>query len=142
MEVSDIRRRVRGAIEEARLRASDRRARVAQAARDYEQFLEQRAVPMFHQFASALVGEGHLFKVFTPAGSVRLASERSPDDYIELALDDTADPPEVVVHTSRGRGRRMVTSVLALRDRAAIAALSEEDVLTLLLKEIVPFVER
>lgn len=142
MEVSDIRRRVRGAIEEARLRASERRARVAQAARDYELFLEQRAVPMFHQFAAALVGEGHLFKVFTPAGSVRLASERSPDDYIELALDDTADPPEVVVHTSRGRGRRMVTSVRALRDRAAIATLSEEDVLTFLLKEIVPFVER
>jgi hypothetical protein len=142
MEVSDIRRRVRGAIEEARLRASGRRARGTQAAQDYELFLEQHAVPTFHQFAAALVGEGHLFKVFTPAGSVRLASERSPDDYLELALDDTADPPEVVAHTSRGRGRRMVTSVRVLRDRTPIASLTDEDVLSFLLKEIVPFVER
>ena len=142
MEVSDIRRRVRTAIEAARLRAAERRARATAATRDYEAFLEQRAVPVFHQFASALVGEGHLFKVFTPAGTVRLAAERSPDEFIELALDDSSDPPEVVMRTSRGRGRRMVSDVQPLRDRAAIASLTDEDVLAFLLKEIVPFVER
>jgi hypothetical protein len=142
MEVSDIRRRVRASIEAARLRATERRARTAEATRDYETFLEQRAVPTFHQLAAALVGEGHLFKVFTPAGSVRLAAERSPEEFIELALDDTVDPPEVVVRTSRGRGRRMVTDVRPLRDRAPIASLTEEDVLAFLLQAIVPFVER
>lgn len=142
MEVSDIRRRLRAAIDRARLLSSERRARDAQAARDYEQFLEQRAVPVFHQVSAALVAEGHLFKVFTPAGSVRLASERSPDEFIELALDDSADPPEVVARTSRGRGRRMISSVRAMKDRTPIASLTEEDVLAFLLQEIVPFVER
>jgi hypothetical protein len=142
MEVSDIRRRVRAAIEAARLRAADRRTRATEATKAYDTFLEQRAVPTFHQFAAALVGEGHLFKVFTPAGSVRLAAERSPDEFIELALDDASDPPEVVMRTSRGRGRRMVEDVQTLKDRTAVAALTEEDVLAFLLKEIVPFVER
>lgn len=142
MEVSDIRRHVRGAIEQARQQAAQRRARTAEASRQYDAFLVGRAVPMFHQFASALVGEGHLFKVFTPAGSVRLAAERSPEEFIELALDDTADPPEVVVRTSRGRGRRMITAARPLRDRVAIASLTDNDVLASLLKEIVPFVER
>src|SRR5512141_769114 len=111
MEVSDIRRRVRTAIEAAKLRAAERRTRAAEATRDYEAFLEQRAIPVFHQFAAALVGEGHLFKVFTPAGTVRLSAERSPDEFIELGLDDTSDPPEVMLRTSRGRGRRMVEGV-------------------------------
>ncbi len=142
MEVSDVRRRVRAAIEAGRLRAAERRARTAEAVRAYDEFLGQRAVPAFHSLAAALVGEGHLFKVFTPAGSVRLAAERSPDDFIELALDDTTDPPEVVVRTSRGRGRRMVTAVHPLRDRAPVASLTEEDVLDYLLNAIVPFVER
>lgn len=142
MEVSDIRRRVRGAIEQARQQAAQRRARTADAAREYDAFLAQRAVPMVHQFASALVGEGHMFKVFTPAGSVRLVVERSPEEFIEIALDDSADPPEVVVRTSRGRGRRMITAARPLRDCAAIASLTDEDVLEFLSKEIVPFVER
>ena len=113
MEISGIRRRLRAAIDHAKVQAAERRARVDTAARDYEEFLAQRAVPLFHQFATALGAEGHLFKVFTPAGSVRLASERSPDEFIELFLDDSADPPEVLGRTSRGRGRRMVTSVLS-----------------------------
>ena len=142
MEVSDIRRRVRTAIEAARLRAAERRTRATEATRAYETFLDQRAVPVFHQFAAALVGEGHLFKVFTPAGTVRLAAERSPDEFIELALDDTVDPPEVVMRTSRGRGRRMVEKVEPLKDRTAVGALTDEDVLDFLVKEIVPFVER
>ncbi len=142
MEVSDIRRRVRAAIEAARVRAAERRARTAEAVRDYDVFLTGLAVPAFHSVAAALVGEGHLFKVSTPAGSVRLAAERSPDDFIELALDETTDPPEVVVRTSRGRGRRMVTAVHALRERAPVAGLTEEDVLGYLLNEIIPFVER
>lgn len=142
MEVSDIRRRVRAAIDAAKLRGAERRARTAEATRDYDVFLEQRAVPTFHQVAAALVGEGHLFKVFTPAGSVRLAAEHSPDEFIELALDDTTDPPEVVVRTSHGRGRRNVASVHSLRDRTPVAGLTEEDVLEFLVKAIVPFVTR
>jgi hypothetical protein len=142
MEVSEVRRRLRAAVEEARHAATERRKRTADAARDYEEFLGQRAVPVFHQFATALSGEGHLFKVFTPAGSVRLASERSHEEFIELVLDDSTDRPAVMGRTSRGRGRRMISAERPVRDGAAIADLSEEDVLNFLLQEIPPFIER
>ncbi len=144
MEVSDIRRRLRGAIEKARQGAAKRRVRNDAAARDYEDFLRQRAVPVFHQFAAALTGEGHLFRVFTPASSVRLAFDRSPEEFIELVLDDTSDTPAVVGRTTRGRGRRMISSErpLPLQGGAPIAQLTEEDVLSFLLEEIAPFIER
>jgi hypothetical protein len=142
MEVSEVRRRLRAAVEEARHSAAERRTRTAAAARDYEEFLAQRAVPVFHQFATALTGEGHLFKVFTPADSVRLASERSHEEFIELVLDDSSELPTVVGRTSRGRGRRMISAERPVRDGVAIAALTEEDVLTFLLQEITPFIER
>ena len=142
MEVSEVRRRLRAAVEEARKSAVERRARTDAAVRAYEEFLEQRAVPVFHKFAAALTGEGHLFKVFTPAASVRLASERSHEEFIELALDDSHDPPIVVGRTSSGRGRRMVSSERPIRDQAAVADLTEEDVLDFLLREITVFIDR
>jgi hypothetical protein len=139
MEVSEVRRRLRVAVEDARKTAAERRARTDIAARDYETFLAQRAVPVFHQLAAALTAEGHLFKVFTPAASVRLASERSHEEFVELALDTAVDPPVVVVRTSRGRGRRMISSERPLREGVAIADLTEDDVLSFLLNEIALF---
>lgn len=142
MEVSEVRRRLRGAIEKAKQAAAERRARTDAAARDYEVFLSERAAPVFHQFATALAGEGHAFEVFTPAGSIRLSAERSPGEFIELVLDDSSDPPAVVGRTTRGRGRRMVSAERAIGGGAPVADLTEEDVLTFLLDEIVPFVAR
>jgi hypothetical protein len=142
MEVSEVRRRLRAAVEDARREAAERRVRTDAASRAYEEFLGQRAVPLFHQFAAALTGEGHLFKVFTPAASVRLASERSHEEFIELALDDASDPPTVVGRTSRGRGRRMISSERPVRDGIAIADLTEEDVLAFLLAEITSLIDR
>jgi hypothetical protein len=142
MDIADVRRRLRSAIEAARRNAADRRARVDLAEGDYATFLAERAVPVFLDVANALAGEGHTFKVFTPARSVRLAAGRSGEDFIELELDTSQDPPQVIGRSSRGRGRRMVTSERPVRDRAAIAELTEEDVLSFLLSEIVPLVER
>jgi hypothetical protein len=140
MEVSEVRRRLRAAVEEARQQAADRRARTDIAARDYEAFLSERAAPVFHQLAAALTAEGHLFKVFTPAASVRLASERSHEEFVEVALDDSSNPPTVVGRTSRGRGRRMVSSERPVREGVPIANLTEEDVLAFLLEEIALFI--
>ena len=142
MEISEVRRRLRAAIEKARSEAVERRTRTDVAARDYDIFLSQRAAPVFHQLAVALNGEGHQFKVFTPASSIRLATERSPDEFIELSLDDSSDPPAVIGRTSRGRGRRSVSSERVLKDGTAIADLTDEDVLTFLLEEIPRLVER
>ncbi len=142
MDIADVRRRLRGAIEQARREGADRRARADAAERDYDAFLTGRAVPVFHDFASALSGEGHPYKVSTPARSVRLESARSAADFIELELDADHDPPQVIGRSTRGRGRRMITSERPLRPHARIAELTEEDVLAYLVSEIVAFVER
>jgi hypothetical protein len=142
MEVSEVRRRLRAAIEGARRAAQERRGRSDQAEREYEAMLTAHAVPMFHQVAAALAAEGHRFKVFTPAGSVRLASDSRGDDFIELALDASADPPVVIGRTSRGRGSRLVTSERPVREGAPVGTITDEDVLAFLLSEIAPFVER
>jgi hypothetical protein len=142
MEVSEVRRRLLTAIEKARHAAAERRVRNDAAARDYQMFLVERATPLFHQFAAALAGEGRAFKVSTPAGSIRLSAERAPEEFIELVLDDSSDPPAVVGRMTRGRGRRMISTERAVGGGAPVADLTEEDVLTFLLEEIVPFVER
>jgi hypothetical protein len=141
MEIPEVRRRLRAVIEEARQHAAARRERSAAATRDYEAFLE-RAIPTFHTFAAALVAEGYRFKVFTPAGSVRLASERGGEDFIEILLDAGVDPPRVTGHTSRGRGSRSISTERPVRAGTAPADLTEEDVLAFLVEEIAPFVER
>jgi hypothetical protein len=142
MDVSEVRRRLRGAIEQARQQAAARRSRADQASRDFETFLAERAVPVFQTVANALSAEGHLFKIFSPADSVRLASQKSPDDFIEIVLDTEADPPQAVGRISRGRGRRNISSERPIRRGTAVAELGKDDVLAFLLEEIVPFVER
>jgi hypothetical protein len=142
IETSELRRRLRTAIEQARSNAAARRARSDAAVRDYEKFLTTVAVPVVQQFANVLSAEGYHFNVATPASSVRLTSAGAGEDYIEIALDTTEDPPEVVGRTSRGRGRRMIASERAVRERTAIAELNEEDVTAFLLAEIVSFVAR
>lgn len=136
MEIPDVRRRVRAAIDQARRDAAARRERADNAARAYDEFLTARAVPAFNLLASALVGEGLRFKVFTPAGSVRLSSERSPDDYIELTLDTSEDPPYVLGRTSVARGRRSITTERPVRDGVVVQDLTDEDVLDFVLAEL------
>ena len=142
MDVPEVRRRLRAAIVNARARAQARRERVDAAGRAYETFLSERAVPLFHTFANALVAEGFRFTVFTPAGAVRLASEAGGEDYIELSLDTNGDAPQVVGRSSRGRGRRLVTSERPIREGGDIASLTEDDVMNYLAEEIIPFVTK
>lgn len=142
IEPSELRRRLRSAIEQARSNAAARRARSDAAQRDYEKFLEEIAVPVVQQFANVLSAEGHQFNVSTPSGSVRLSSASRSEDYIEILLDTMEDPPEVIGRSSRGRGRRMIATERPVRERTAVAELNAEDVLAFLLTEIVPFVAR
>ena len=136
MEIHEVRRRIRAAIADARAAAQQRQALVDTAGRDYEKFLTERAVPLFHTFAAALAGEGLRFKVFTPAGSVRLVPEGATEDYIELMLDTSGDLPQVIGRTNRGRGRRQVTTERPMKEGADIGTLTEDDVLEFLGGEI------
>jgi len=139
MEISAVRQRLNDTVERAKRRAAERRARADEAGRAYDRFLEHIAVPLFRQVANILRADGYLFNLFTPSGSVRLMSDRHAEDFIEILLDSAGDHPYVVGHTSRSRGRRVDESERELGDPAT---LSEEDVLTFLLKELEPFVER
>jgi hypothetical protein len=139
MEIADVRKRLLLTIDRARQRAAERRARGDEAARAYSTFLEATAVPLFKQVANALRAEGYPFGLFTPSGSVRLMSDRTAEDFIELTLDTSGDTPHVVGHTSRSRGRRVMESERALGDPAA---LTERDVLDFLMNELEGFVDR
>ena len=139
MEISDIKRRVVETIEQARHQAAERRARTDEATREYAVFLDQIAIPVFRQVANVLRSEGYPFTVFTPGGSVRLMSDRTAEDYIELALETGGSDPVVSGHTSRSRGRRIVESELEI---GPPSALGEEDVLSFVLKALTPLVER
>ena len=142
MEIPDIRRRLRHALEEARTESAERRARADLASTAYNAFLRDVATPVFRMFANVVKAEGHPFAVFTPAGGVRLASERHADDFVEIWLDASLDPPLVATRVSRARGRDVTTREGLLREGAPINAITDEDVFALLLGNIGMLVER
>jgi hypothetical protein len=141
METSDLRRRLTETIDAARRTAAERRARAETASRDYSQFLDTIAVPLFRQIANVLKVSGYSFTVFTPSGSVRLMSDKASEDYIELTLDTSADEPMVIGKSSHARGRRVLESERAIAEQT-VANLTEDHVLNYVLKELEPFVER
>ncbi len=139
MEISLVRRRLTETIERAKKQAAERRGRTDQASREFEVFLQKIAVPLFRQVANALKADGYTFTVFTPSGSVRLMSDRAAEDFIEVTLDTSDDPPRVMGQTSRNRGRRVIDAERAI---GTPDAMTEEDLLEFLLKELEAFVER
>ncbi|MBS1817094.1 MAG: hypothetical protein JSU08_04130 [Acidobacteria bacterium] len=141
MEVSVLRKRLTDTIEAARRTASTRRARAEDAARAYALFLDTIAVPLLRQVANILRASGYPFSVHTPSGAVRMASDRTAEDYIELSLDTSGEQPLVIGHSSRARGRRVVENERAVAE-VSVAHLTEEHLLEYLLKELEPFVER
>ena len=142
VEVSLVRNRLRRAIDAARDRAQHERERSATAERAYMVFLKDVATPVTRLVANTLKVEGYPFTVFTPGGGLRLASDRGRDDYIEFALDSTADPPHVVGRIRHTRGSRTLSEERPIRNGAAPDALSEEDVLAFLLSALEPWLQR
>ena len=142
MEVSEVRRRLRAAIDEAKRRSTERRTQRDAAARAWGELLPQTAVPAFQAVASALTGEGHRFKVHTPGEAVRLSPDRPGEEFIELSLDTSGDEPAVMLRSAHGRGRRMVSAERSLATGAAISGLTQEQIVDALLQELIPFIER
>jgi hypothetical protein len=142
MEISDIRRRFRTAIEQAKKASAERRARADAASVAYAAFLRDIAIPVFRMFANVAKAEGQPFTIFTPADGVRLVSERHADEFVELFLDSSQDPAEVIARVNRRRGGDVMTTERPVRAAAAINSLTDEDVLALLLAEIGNLTER
>jgi hypothetical protein len=142
VEVSQVRKRLTAAIERGRRDAQQRRERTSEAQRGYDSFLADIAVPISRTLASALKADGFPFTVATPGGGVRLTSDRARDDYIDIALDSTADPPQVIGHVSYTRGSRTITEERPVKPGALPSAISEEEFLEFLIAALEPWLAR
>lgn len=142
MEISDIRRRFRTALEQARKASAERREINDAAGIAFGAFLRDVGIPVVRMFANVAKAEGQAFTTFTPANGVRLVSERNADDFIELYLDTAAHPPQVMARVNRRRGGDVLTTERPVREGAPINGLTDEDVLALLLQEIGRLIER
>jgi hypothetical protein len=142
VEVSYVRKRLTAAIEQSRRAAQQRRQRSADAERAYEPFLAGVAIPVARMVSSAARAEGYPFSVATPGGGLRLISDKGRDDYIEIALDTSADPPEVLGRIRYARGSRTVSEERPVKRGAAPDTIVEEDVLAFFLDALAPWMER
>lgn len=139
-DVAQIRKRIQRAIEQARREAADRRARVHEAQRAYDEFLETRAIPAFRSVAIVLKAEGLVWEVMTPSGEVRLVPDRRRDESIALSFDATAEPPQPLVSITRGRGSRTLHAERPIKvGTPASSALTEDDVVDMLVEELRPW---
>jgi hypothetical protein len=139
-EVAQVRKRIQKAIERARREAAERRARVQEAQKAYDEFLEARATPAFRTVAIVLKAEGLAWEVMTPSGEVRLVPDRRRDEAIVLAFDATAEPPQPMVSVTRGRGSRTVHTERPVKaGKPSAAALTEDDVVEMLIEELGPW---
>ena len=100
MDVSELRKRILRALDEARQEASTRRTRVDEARAAYDRFLTEVAVPLLRQSAMVLSAAGQPFQVHTPAVTARLVLDQQPLSFLELELDVSGVRPRV-----RGRVR-------------------------------------
>ncbi|MCC7180795.1 MAG: hypothetical protein IT177_20620 [Acidobacteria bacterium] len=139
-DVALLRKRVQKAMEQARREAADRRAQVNEARKAYDEFLESRAIPAFRAMAVVLKAEGLAWEVMTPSGEVRLVPDRRRDESIALSFDATADPPQAMVSITRGRGGRVLHAEREVKSGTrSVAALTEDDVLDMLIEELAPW---
>jgi hypothetical protein len=126
----------------ARERAQRRRQQTAEAESAYEAFVREVATPLLRQVANTLKVEGYPFTVFTPGDSLRLASDRGRDDFVELRLDTTGDRPQVLGRISQTRGSRTMDDERPVKPGATPDAITEDDVLEFLMGALEPWLER
>ena len=126
----------------AKAREQDRKLRSADATREYAVFLESVATPLVQQIANVLKAEGYAFTVSTPGDALQLANDRGRDDFIELALDTTLDPPQVIGRVNRSRGSRRLNDERPIKPDASPAAITENDVLEFIAQAMEPWLAR
>ena len=141
-EVSEVRQRVLTMVERARRDAAERRARAAVVEVQARRFIQETATPVVQQVLSILKVERLSFQLSTPAGSVRMTSEKHHEDFIDLAVDATQDPVTITTLVSHVRGQRVSTTDRPLADGVEVNHLTEEHVLAFLLEVLPVFVAR
>jgi hypothetical protein len=137
MELAELRRDILRAIEHARAEATERRQGSDAAHTAYAHFIVEVAGPLVRQTVSILRAEGLPFQAQTPAGSARIASDKSADDYLEFVLDTTVRPPRVLGRLSISLTRQNVqVEETPIAEGTAIGKLSEEHLLPFLVPAV------
>jgi hypothetical protein len=142
LETAEVRRQLTHRLAELRKAQAQRRQAVDAARAVFDTVLEREVAPTVRQFVQALKAEGYPFSVETPAGMVRLVSDRSRDNVIDIVLDVAGPQPSVVVRSAFSRGRRTLEDERTIAEGEAIADLDGALVLAALLELVEPFVDR
>ena len=190
-EPSDLVRRVRRAVADARAAATARRAEaepqastallaapkregeperrredVAAAETEGHAVLDGLVSPLCKRVAAVLAAEGHRFEVSTPVGAVRLSRGATREEFVEIALDTSRNPPALLGRAAwvsgqrvrqvadqrpgrrrRGRaawvwGQRVRQEERVVAEHPDIGRLTAEKLLDYLLAAMVPLMER
>jgi hypothetical protein len=143
VDVSDLRKRIIRALDDARQESATRRSSTDQAAAAYARFLDAVAVPLLKQAQIVLKAERQLFDVHAPAGSARLASSSSAETFLEITLDTSGAKPQVLGRVSVTRGRQgVVVDEKPIAPGTPIEKLGEPEVAEFLLSAIPKLVVR
>jgi hypothetical protein len=142
MEVVQIRRRVQTTLTDIKRAAGERREKMAAAERAFGTFLAEVATPTVTAVAQSLSAEGHAYRVTTPGGAVRMASDRSNRTYLEIRLGTTGREPQLVAQIGRERGSRVLEDERPICEGIAIGAVTDEQLLAALLDLLPELIER
>ena len=137
MELAELRQQILREIERAQAKAVEQRQANQVAHTAYAKFIVEVAAPLVRQTVQILRAEKQPLQAQTPAGSVRIASETSADDFIEFVLDTSVRPPRVLGRSSLSVGRHnVIVEESPIAPGVPIAELSDKDLLPFLLPAI------
>jgi hypothetical protein len=137
MDVSELRKRIMRALEEAGREATTRRAELDAARKSYETLHDDVIVPLLRQAQSVLRAEGKLFTVHAPADEARLAADSSPETFLEFELEISRGRPQVIGRRSVALGgKRVDVEERPISPTKPIADLKDEDIAAFLVAEI------
>jgi hypothetical protein len=137
VDVSDLRKGILRALDDARRQSASRRAGKDEAGAAYTRFLDTVAVPLLRQAQDVLRAERHAFSVESPAGSARLSADAAPQTFLEVTLDTSGAEPQVIGRVSLTRGRQgVVIEEAPIAPGKPIAELGDTDIASFLLTAI------
>jgi hypothetical protein len=137
MEVAELRQQILREIERAHTKAADQRQSTQAAHTAYAKFIVEIAGPLVKQAVQILRAERLPLQAQTPAGSARIASEASAEDFIEFVLDTSVRPPRVLGRSSVTAGRHnVVVEEVPISPGTPISSITEADLLAFLVPAI------
>jgi hypothetical protein len=142
MDVSDLRKRILRALDEARKESQSRRVAVDESTKAFAA-VRDRAVSLLRQAQAVLRAEGHLFTMNAPVDGARLVSDASPQTFIEFTLDTGGAMPCVLGRVSLARGRQgVIVEERPVAPGKPVADVTEDDISAFLVGEIPKLIVR